>query len=487
MAINKESILNDKDLQILQTNISIDYSTKDNKYLGGVFGSNENDVVEVLIYDINDNLLETSIVHPDDVEYDVNVGVKLNTGTILRKLNYDKGKFVVKYNFLRTIAGSHETVLVDRNDDIFTGDFNPTNPDDVGRIGTDLFIKENKYLIHEISPSRKEVRIIPARIKQEKYLRDFFNLAKKYKTVTNDGSDQSKLQLKSADGVNVLDSPRIGFVNIDSSNPPVFTDDMIGGTLTLPRVFIRRYEYLAPPPGSGNSVQGNEVITTDITTTMQARFFVTNDTITQAVDNSGGYIGDQFQDKAFEIFKGISGQGFGDEDFPGEDNNTTGIGFYRYKDTRKMKNIYDTDDRDFGVISFASPNDSGQQIIVQSNSLLPADVTTHYRWELTGYDIDGDLKANNATKIRPGGLGNDVGIQSESDDDNFVYASDGVGGNGLIGECTVDAADNPRKSARLLFRIYSSKCRVGIKLTVTNSINYKKSLIHIPCFIETRG
>ena len=46
---------------------------------------------------------------------DVEVGIKLKTGTILRKLGYDRGRYIVKYNFLRKIAGSYENILVDEN------------------------------------------------------------------------------------------------------------------------------------------------------------------------------------------------------------------------------------------------------------------------------------------------------------------------------------------------------------------------------------
>ena len=48
--------------------------------------------------------------------------MKLKTGTILRKMGYDRGRFVVKYNFLRRMAGSHETLLVNNDGSTLVGE-----------------------------------------------------------------------------------------------------------------------------------------------------------------------------------------------------------------------------------------------------------------------------------------------------------------------------------------------------------------------------
>ena len=44
------SILNEKDKELLISSDPINYEAPDNAYLGGSFGTNENDFVEVLIY-----------------------------------------------------------------------------------------------------------------------------------------------------------------------------------------------------------------------------------------------------------------------------------------------------------------------------------------------------------------------------------------------------------------------------------------------------
>ena len=140
------------------------------------FGNNSEDYVEVMIYDTNDNLLETSVADSEDYYYDSEKGgVKLKTGTILRKLGYDRGRFKVTYNFLRKLAGSYQTVVTDENGNIFNGDV------DVNEIDKTLFIKEDKYITHQISPSRTEIRLVTQNIRDEKYIRDFYRLAAKTK------------------------------------------------------------------------------------------------------------------------------------------------------------------------------------------------------------------------------------------------------------------------------------------------------------------
>ena len=70
------------DKQILSTNKRINLNNSEYRYIGGLFGTNKNDYVEALIYDADNNLIETSIVNPDDYIIN-NMGVNLKTGNIL--------------------------------------------------------------------------------------------------------------------------------------------------------------------------------------------------------------------------------------------------------------------------------------------------------------------------------------------------------------------------------------------------------------------
>mgnify|MGYP007000269363 len=76
----------------------------------------------------------------------------------------------VKYNFFRKLAGSYETVVTDQAGMIYNDEVTP----DDSRLDKELFLKENKYIVHEISDSRKELRIVTQNIRDEQYVRDFY-------------------------------------------------------------------------------------------------------------------------------------------------------------------------------------------------------------------------------------------------------------------------------------------------------------------------
>ena len=119
-----EQTLDTKDIQVLDTGKVFSISSQDSNYayLGGDFSTNPNDYVEILIYDTNNNFLESSTVDESDYKSNPETGLKINTGTVLRKLGYDRGRYVVKYNFFRRAAGSNETVLVNTDGTIYTGE-----------------------------------------------------------------------------------------------------------------------------------------------------------------------------------------------------------------------------------------------------------------------------------------------------------------------------------------------------------------------------
>ena len=144
--------INQKDKELLAAGLTIDLNSPNFNYIGGPFLSNQNDYIEALIHDSNANFLESSIVNPDDYLLKDNGNISLKQGNILRRLGYDRGKFIVKYNFLRKYAGSYENVLVNKQGQILNRPYDPT-------IDTEDMIKEYKYFVHEISPSRREIRL----------------------------------------------------------------------------------------------------------------------------------------------------------------------------------------------------------------------------------------------------------------------------------------------------------------------------------------
>ena len=114
-----------KDYDLLNANQAVNLSSPEYAYLGGEFATNSNDYIEVLIYS-GENLLESAIVDKEDYSYtnthsEHTVDIRIKTGTVLRKLGYDRGVYTVKYNFFRKMAGSYETLLVDASGNIWTG------------------------------------------------------------------------------------------------------------------------------------------------------------------------------------------------------------------------------------------------------------------------------------------------------------------------------------------------------------------------------
>ena len=239
--------LNEKDLSLLSDGKTVSLLGAGYAYLGGEFTTNPNDYIQVSIYDTNENFLESSIVGSDDYLYDIPEGkVKLKTGTILRKMGYDRGRYVVKYNFLRRLAGSYENVLVDENNNIYTGPFDPNSDVDRAKIGNTLFIKEYKYFIHEISPSRKEVRLVPQRIEDAKYNNDFYELQTELKRIDDNGT------IRFVGDPNVRgDSLQLEYVDVDTgARDPnkFFSPQFANGIIAIHDVFSQPLRTDPPPP-----------------------------------------------------------------------------------------------------------------------------------------------------------------------------------------------------------------------------------------------
>ena len=252
--------LSEKDLELLQIkgNVNIDPTIPKYSYLfprfdGGVDG-NERDYVEAHIYDTSENFLESAVVNKEYVNKAEDNSIKIKTGTFLRKIGYDRGRYVVKYNFFRKMAGDHKPILVDAGGVIFNEAIDTDDGGNIaiqsdGRIFTknkeqniELFLRENKYFIHEISPSRQEVRLAAQQIKNDKYLRDFFNLQRESKRIGSTGTIDSHLQFvpdQQGDGASAATSTTLKLVNPNGNE---FSKNLIGGVLEIPTAFVSHFE-----------------------------------------------------------------------------------------------------------------------------------------------------------------------------------------------------------------------------------------------------
>ena len=475
------SRLNKIDSDLLYAGANIDLSSAEHAYLGGEFTENPNDYIEVLIYDTNETFLESAVVDSGDYIYDEGEGIKLKTGTILRKLGYDRGRYVVKYNFLRKVAGSYENVLVDINNERYTGDFDPSNPTDRARIGKSLFIKEYKYLIHEISPTRKEVRLIPLNIKDEKYLRDFYNIQHINKRVKSSG-------IQGLSGLNFKDDDnghgQSYQLEVEDSTAQ-FLQQMVGGTITLPDVFIVDQYQRPPPPGwISPDAPTDELYSQE---NLQALFYISNYDTALLEDGSAEGIRSPFG-AIYERFTGIT-----DDIIPAAMDKSgvysaTGwhwesTGFVDNIVTRKVddsetintgQNFADIKSLSHGIFNPPAYKPEGEIIIKSVSRLMGAagseadeteNPSINYTWEITGWDNDDPSDTNTWEQL-------------VADEDVIIHRDSSQEGEGF----TITEM-NSTNGSQIRITLNSWDMHIGIKLTIKEDIT--TSTLHLPCCIET--
>ena len=285
------SALNQKDTEILFKNQTVNLD----------FGSSKDDYVEVFLYDTNDNLLETNIVEESDYRIDSD-GVKLKTGTILRKMGFDRGRYRVKYNFLRKTAGSYETVLVDGDNKIYNGPFHVMDNGNImkGAEHTDgaerLLLKENKYLVQEISPTRTEVRVISQNIDDEKYKNDLFFSGKQRR------KEKVDLNLRFINRNSTTDESELekSVVLRASSNVP---QSYLGGLIYLNNAFIEEKIFAEPPLDP--SITPEEEVVGDI----QARWIFSDTSLTTVRDGTPSTINNTLNKMWLDFSKEEEAQG----------------------------------------------------------------------------------------------------------------------------------------------------------------------------------
>jgi len=393
------STLNQKDREILFKNQTVDLN----------FGFDKDDYIEVFLYDINDNLLETNIVEESDYRIDSD-GVKLKTGTILRKMGYDRGRYRVRYNFLRKIAGSYETVLTDTNNKIYNGPFHVMDNGNImkGAEHTDgaeqLFIKENKYLVQEISPTRTEIRVVGQSIDDEKYNQDLFFSGKQRR------KDDVDLSFKfiNRNSTTSEDLLNESVVLRASGNLP---QSYLGGLIYLNNAFVE--QRITPEPPLDPSTTPEEEIVGD---SVQARWIFSDTSLTTVRDIDPSQINNSLNKMWLDFSK--------EEDAPGAN--------HPYKTTPSERKLYYEKDRgkDNNDIlrrsiarQYQTPVFEKGRIKLKSVSTKPAeDSLVKYTWTLTGIDFtkqdsyDGTISPNEALITESGG----VRYQTESTDGSEI-------------------------------------------------------------------
>ena len=411
------------DKQILSTNKRINLNDSEYRYVGGMFGTNQNDYVEVLVYDADNNLIETSIVHPDDYIIN-NMGVNLKTGNILRKLGYDRGRFIVRYNFLRKIAGSYETILVDDENKIWNDSYHVMDDGTImdgesHDVSTQkkLFLKENKYIVHEISPSRTEVRLIPQNINDSTYKQNLVRTSKQ--RIVKD-LDNTVEFLNKSENDKVLEST------------DVLPQSYVGSLFYIKDYFVESYKNL--PSTDEQSAGLEEVIGEPIL----AKFRV-SDYDSQPLKGSPQNILNLFSD-----FSSLQSE---DEIQRKRDE-------FEKEPGRKG--------RENQIIQF-SP---GAVVTLKSISTKPSTQSVKYNWKLSGFDMG--LRSGSNNKV--------VWTKRVTSQEVFIEESGGL-----------RHEDTSTSGNEINVNLSTNDLRISVQLTIETKLGQDdvKSTIFLPLILET--
>ena len=441
--------LNQKDSDLLNTNQVIDLSSQKYAYLGGEFGSNSNDYIEVLVYS-GENFLESGVVDSSDYENREQDGIKIKTGTILRKMGYDRGKFNVKFNFFRKTAGSNETLLVDSAGKVYRGEFHTMSDGSImsGAQHSDasypLFLKENKYPIQEISPSRNEVRLISQNIKDNEY-KDNFNdsqLLRKKVQINNDAefisdgdsTKRNSLRMK-------LSGLTSRFKNVQS---------LVGGYVYLPNSYIERF---LPPPPAADGTTGAEIGGEVESEIVQANFIISDES--QATRRRG----DTSFKKIYDIFK----DGYPTEEFlrekgyDGDYGAMLGQVIGHQEGKGNVNVIRKLNENTMDVPAYGK----GDIITLKSVSSKPNTSTT-YTWTFYGYDWNSDGKWEKFTNNN-----NKIAIQNPP----------------ATGLQVIDRDKTNGSEVTIALQAFNSRVGVSLKIDTKN----ETSTVSLPACIEVVG
>ncbi len=505
---SKTTNLSEKDSQLLVSNDIVQHGTESDNYLGPPFGNSSDDYIEVLIYDTQDNLLESGVVESTDYFYDEEEGgIKIKTGTVLRKMGYDRGRFKVLYNFLRKVAGSYETIVTDTSGNVVNGDI------DESEINKSLFIKENKYIVHQISDTRRELRLVTQNIRDENYLRRFYKLSSKETKYQADETPISNIEFAGT-AEEKSTSKEIKFISTTGMSEGRFDQSMKGGKIIIPNFFvIGKLPSRVPAVNDDFSndfeiINGTEMVCSFRTVGVQ------NGTRQKNSLNEDGKLDHGVYHQYFEglgindiIVNPMTGEpitleyGTGHTKNAGEafnlginlvhlhgnaerlvsDKSNTGF-------SSQIQNIFEVQETFFPRMHVAKAGDR-VTIDLESTSIFETDSTVEYEWTIFGWDYDGPnwyQSQKLSRKFAPDGtpISSNADIFIESVPGDSRYAEEATDGAGMVAKKIISPndvdragyAEGTRPGCRLRFSCFSGKTHVGVQLKIKdNSRNQSRS------------
>lgn len=200
---------------------------RSSKWPDEAFGDNLYDIIKIDVFTGENEKITTKYLSNDQFESVIDSDItgmpaviKIDTGEVLRDMGFRKGRFSVKMNFYRLMAGSPFPLLVNDKEKIYkgeflteqsTGYFYATNPHNASETeeGDRLYVKENKFIISDISADKSEIILSPNFIDDEEYLERFrlaaYNCLNWFpsssETVGFDGEDSNYITINSVNDI----------------------------------------------------------------------------------------------------------------------------------------------------------------------------------------------------------------------------------------------------------------------------------------------
>ena len=211
-----------------------------NQKIQSDFGDYPTDFIEYHVYDSDDNFIISKIKKAGS-KSDL---VELNPGKDLRECGLIAGKYKVTYNFLRQRGGKPRVFFVDEIGELWNGDVRQEGDKyfkgaelDLNNANTreEVFIFDDTYMVHQVSPSRQEVRIVPKSSDISEYKNGFASLGFKefrYNPILTNIAGDGKID---------SNDPFKFVATLDDSDAG-FKEEMVGGYIEIPNAFITGYE-----------------------------------------------------------------------------------------------------------------------------------------------------------------------------------------------------------------------------------------------------
>ena len=187
--------ISDKDYDIIATGRKYSFGKKNKNG----FGASAKDYIEMNIFNPNGALLESIKIRDINDYVDASGKIKINPGVLMRRNGYFSGDYEIEINFLREVAGSSDSVLLDENNEIYTGEFDVALDGRIFERGAipkkELREVDYKFYIHEISNGRKEIRLTTLPIKDKEYKKEFTALTEQ-QGILFSNSDEEFVEFK---------------------------------------------------------------------------------------------------------------------------------------------------------------------------------------------------------------------------------------------------------------------------------------------------